>query len=330
MTTGLVGPVTGRRSERSRTVGLRDYFWSDTPRAVQTVLGLIWLLDGGLQFQSFMYSHGFVAMLLGNARGQPAWVHASIIWGARLANGDIGLWNTLFALVQVAIGLGILYRPLTRLALLGSLAWVLIVWGFGEGFGLLLTNAAQPLTGAPGGVLLYGLIGLVAWPGAGPGGRLGVRGAKTMWCALWVVVAWLWLLGASSAPDATRGALTTVPSGIRPLDSLRATLANASGGHGLVIALALAALSAAIGIAVAADWHPRSFLGVSIALNLVYWVIAQGFGGIFAGGATDPNSGLPFVLLACALYPLFPRGAARAATTAGALRIASATPGELT
>ena len=33
----------------------RAYFASDAARMGQTVLGLIWLLDDGLRFQSFMY-----------------------------------------------------------------------------------------------------------------------------------------------------------------------------------------------------------------------------------------------------------------------------------
>jgi hypothetical protein len=43
---------------------------------------------------------------------------------------------------------------------------------------------------------------------------------------------------------------------------------------------------------------------LAIALNIVYWVLPQGLGGIFAGGSTDPNAGPLFVLLACAMYPL--------------------------
>ena len=52
------------------------------------------------------------------------------------------------------------------------------------------------LTGAPGAVLLYGLIGLIVWPNGRPGGLLGVRGARIAWAALWLVMAWLWLRGA--------------------------------------------------------------------------------------------------------------------------------------
>jgi hypothetical protein len=305
MTSGLVGVSAGGRSERSPVDRLHEYFWSDATRRVQTVLGLIWLLDGGLQFQSFMYSRGFLQMITGGAQGQPGWLHDSIIWSARIANGDLTLWNTLFALTQVAIGAGILYRPLAKFTLAGSLVWVLIVWWFGEGFGMMFMSAAQPLTGAPGGVFMYGLIALIAWPNGRPGGLFGVRGAKTMWCTLWLVMAYLWLLSASSGANATKGALGSVPSGIHGLDSLTSRLASASGGHGLIIALVLAALSAAIGIAVAADWHPRGFLAPAIVLNLVYWIFPQGLGGLFAGGATDPNSGPLFVLLAGAMYPLF-------------------------
>jgi len=299
-------------SARSSMTWLRDYFWSDSTRRVQTVLGLIWLLDGGLQFQGFMYSHGFPQMLAGMASGQPGWLHDSLIWGAKLANGDLAVWNTLFALTQVLLGVGMLYRPLVKPALAASFMWVLIVWWFGEAFGMLFMDMAQPLTGAPGGVLMYALIGLVAWPNGRPAGLVGIRGAKIMWCALWIVMAWLWLLEPSSSANATSSMLNGVPSGIGPLNSLQNSLASSTRGDGLVIALILAALSAAIGIAVAVDWKARLFLAISIVLSVVYWVIPQGLGGIFAGGATDPNAAPLFVLLACAMLPLVeqPRGRA--------------------
>ena len=293
-----------QRQGQSIPARLRAYFWSDNVRRVQTVLGLIWLLDGGLQFQAFMYSHGFPAMLVGEAQGQPGWVHDSIVWAAKFANGDLNIWNTLFALTQVLIGLGLLYRPLVKPALAGSFAWALIVWWFGEGFGMLFMNMAQPLTGAPGGVFMYGLIGLLAWPNGRLGGLLGIRGAKVMWTSLWIVMAWLWLLAPSSSANATSSALTSIDTGMGWLDNVQRHLSSAAEGNGLVIALVLAALSATIGIAVAVDWHPRTFLTIAIALNLIYWFVPQGLGGIFAGGATDPNSGPLFILLAYAMYPV--------------------------
>ena len=160
---------------------MHAYFASDTRRTIQSALGLLWLLDGGLQFQSFMYSHGFIEMLTGEAAGQPAWLASSIDWGARLAQHNLDFWNTLFALTQVLIGLGLLRRSTVKLALAGSFAWAFVVWWFGEAFGMLFMNMANPLTGAPGAVILYALVGVIVWPTARPGGLLGVRGAKTIW-----------------------------------------------------------------------------------------------------------------------------------------------------
>jgi len=171
---------------------------------------------------------------------------------------------------------------------------------------MMFMNMANPLTGAPGAVLLYALTALLVWPNDRPGGLLGVRGAKTMWAALWLVMTWLWLLGPNSSAHATSEAITAAPSGMSWLSSVQDWVAKAAGGNGLPIALVLAALSVTVGIAVAIDWRSRQFLALAIALNLAYWVLGQGFGGIFEGGATDPNAGLPFVLLACALYTVLP------------------------
>jgi hypothetical protein len=304
MSMSAADPLVGLRGGRASPSGrLRAYFWSDSTRRVQTVLGLLWLLDGGLQFQSFMYSHGFAQMLAGGADGQPGWLHDSVLWAARLANGDLAVWNTLFALTQVLLGLGLLYRPLVRPAIIASFGWVLVVWWFGEAFGMLFMDMAQPLTGAPGGVLMYALVALLAWPSVQPGGLLGIRGARTMWAALWIVMAWLWLMAPSSGANATSGVLAGVGSGIAPLDHLDRHLAAGAAGGGLPIALVLAAVSAAIGIGVAADWRARELLWLSIVLNVLYWVFPQGLGEMFAGGATDPNSGPLFVLLAAAMFP---------------------------
>jgi hypothetical protein len=81
-------------------------------------------------------------------------------------------------------------------------------------------------------------------------------------------------------------------------------VATAAGGHGLPIAIVLAGVSAAIGVTVAMNWHPRAFLTLGIILNLAYWVLGQGFGGILTGSGTDPNAGPLFILLAFRMYSL--------------------------
>jgi hypothetical protein len=285
--------------------GVRDYFFSDSRRTVQTVLGLAWLLDAGLQFQPFMYSNGFVQMLTAVRPGQPHWVAGPIGWATGIAHDNLDIWNTLFALTQLAIGLGLLYRPTVKPALAVSFGWALSVWFVGEGLGMLFASAASPLTGAPGAVLLYGLIGLIVWPNR-PGGLLGASGARIAWGVLWVVMGLLWLLPANSSANAISNQISSAPSNMSWLTSLQTHAANAARDNGLLIALALATVSVAIGIAATIDWQARTFLWLAISLNVTYWVIGQGFGGIQTGTGTDPNAGPLFILLVCTLFPLLP------------------------
>jgi hypothetical protein len=330
ITAGALSPDRGRGSTRSSALSrARAYFAEDTRRAIQTVLGLLWLIDGALQFQSFMYSNGFIQMTLSNASGQPGWLASTIRWAAHLSQHNLTVFNTLFALTQVVIGIGLLYRPTVKPALAVSFAWVLVVWWVGEGLGFLLTNTASPLTGAPGAVLLYGIVGLVVWPSERIGGLLGVRGARMAWAALWLAMSWLWLLAANSTANAIHDQIVAAPSGASWLTSLQHAAANATDGRGLVIALTLASLSAVIGVAVAINWRAKTFLAVAIVLNLAYWVIGQGLGGILTGSGTDPNTGPLFIVFALALYPLIQAdGAIQSRATSLAGRRAAAAAAE--
>jgi hypothetical protein len=150
------------------------------------------------------------------------------------------------------------------------------------------------------------LIALAVWPGERPGGLLGARGARTAWVTLWILMAWLWLQEPSSGANAISNSINAAPSGMSWLSTVQNWAAAGARGEGLLIAAPVAFLSAAIGIAVAANWRPKPFLALAVALNLAYWVFGQGFGGIFQGGATDPNAGPLFVLLAGTLYWLIP------------------------
>jgi hypothetical protein len=270
-------------------------------------------LVGALQFQSFMYGKGFIQMLQGLTAGQPGWVASSVNQGAATMESHQAIFNTGAALIQVAIGFGILYKRTTKPAILVSFAWVLAVWWFGEAFGMMFMATtpmggapmASALTGAPGAVLLYGLIGAMVWPNGRPGGLFGVRGARAVWASLWLVMAWLWLVEAGGA-NGIHNAINAAPSGMSWLSSVQDGFASITKGNGVIFAIILAGLSAAIGIAVAMNWRAKEFLILAAVLNLIYWVVGQGFGGIFKGGATDPNAGLLFIVLSYTMYTLVP------------------------
>ncbi len=139
-------------------------------RGLQIALGLIWLLDGALQFQPLMFTKGFVnQVLLPSAQGNPGWVADPTISLAHYIEPHIAAWNAFFAVLQVLIGIGIAGGALARrpsiikTALLTSMVWALMVWWLAEGLGGIL-QGGSPLSGAPGAVILYGLIAILLWP----------------------------------------------------------------------------------------------------------------------------------------------------------------------
>ena len=156
-----VGDPVARPAAAHERVAARD-----PRRALQLALGALWLLDGMLQFQPSMFGHGFAQMLAGSAQGNPAVVARPITWSAGLIGHHVVALNAIFAAIQLLLGLGIAWRPAVKVALAGSVAWSLAVWWLGEGLGGVLAGTASPVDGAPGAVLLYGLLAVLLWPAA--------------------------------------------------------------------------------------------------------------------------------------------------------------------
>ncbi len=287
---------------------IADERFARLARIGQIVLGVIWLIDGALQYQSYMFGKTFITgVILPNAQGQPGIIADPIKWLAGLIEPHVAIFNGFAATLQVLIGLALLNRRTVRPALLVSFVWVLGIWVTGEGLGGFFNDTANPLTGAPGAALLYLFVGLMVWPaGIVPRlgmrgeqlGLLGVRGARVLFAVLWGGFAVLWLLPANDSAGAVHDALSDVPAGAGWLTSLVDDAMRASAGNGTVIALVLAAVSALIAVAVACDWHMRTFLWLSIAIAFVFWVFGQGFGGVLTGEATDVNTGPLLVVIA--------------------------------
>lgn len=261
-------------------------------------LGAIWLIDGILQFQPAMFSKTFISgVILPNAMGQPGILASPITWLGHQLEPHVALFNAGAATLQVALGLAMMHRRTVKLALAASFVWAAVVWFAGEGLGGVLTGAASPLTGAPGAALLYIVVGLMVWPRQ----AARERGMRLAWAGLWLVFAGLWLLPANSAPGSVHDAIESAPTGTGWLAALLHTTANATSSDGSVIAATMAALSAAIALAAITRTAERAFLGLAIALSLMFWILGQGFGGIFTGSATDVSTGPLVILMACIL-----------------------------
>ena len=133
-------------------------------RMLQLGLAAIWLLDGVLQYQSFMFTKAFGQMIGATSSGNPGVVAHPINWNVTLVEHHLVLLNTIFATIQLLLGLGIAWRPTVRVALAASVVWSLGVWWFGEGLGGVLNGTADPVSGAPGAVIIYALLAVLLWP----------------------------------------------------------------------------------------------------------------------------------------------------------------------
>jgi hypothetical protein len=299
----------------------RSFSLVRTQRTLQIILGLFWLLDAGLQFQPFMFRSSFTTTyLLNNARNQPDVVRWIITNVGHFVGPHVAVWNTFFALIQVAIGAGLLFRRTVRPALVVSFFWAFGVWFFGEGLGLIFTGAASALTGAPGSVFIYGLIGLMAWPRsrashvteqpvgmASSAAGQGIGGATTpllVWVGYWSLAAVLFLLPNNRTSTSVSSAITGMSSGEPSAYSHFLTnFGNQFGSGGLWTTWLFAIVALIVGFGPLLFRRPTPFLAAGGLLSAFFWVSGQGLGGIFTGSGTDPNTGPLVVLLALAMVP---------------------------
>jgi hypothetical protein len=291
----------------------------DLQRTFQLVLATVWLLDAVLQLQPFMFtrgSNGFSGMLNSLAAGNPGWIEHSIAWNASNVDHNPVLSNSCFALVQFLIAFGIVWKRSLKPALTLSIVWALAVWWFGEGLGTIFSGGATPFGGGPGGVLFYGLLAVLLWPSEGSdlpfvaARTVGVTAAKAIWVVVWGILAVLAVVGSGRSPQALHDLVAGLDSG-QPgwLARIDRDTASMFLSHGTTAAILLAVICAVVALGV---YLPPQFTKVTLVLGIVtfvfIWVATQNFGGILAGGATDPNSGPLVILLALIYWPLTTTG----------------------
>jgi hypothetical protein len=267
------------------------------------VLGLLWLLDAGLQLQPFMFGTGFAEQVIAPAAaGQPEVVAGPVRWAASVIAAHPVALDTLFAASQLLIGLGLLVPRTARLALAASLPWALGVWFFGEGLAGLASGHASLLNGAPGSVFLYGLLALAAWPRPHRPGEAPARWLPLAWAVLWIGGAVFQALPGQNTGAAVAGVLTDAGDATPHwLHVLQASVGGWTTHHGPLVVAALVAAEALIGLAALHSRSRTPAAGAGFLLALAIWVFAQDLGQLYTGQATDPNTAPLIALMAVAL-----------------------------
>ncbi len=302
----------------------------DLQRTFRLLLATVWLLDAVLQLQPFMFtrgSNGFSGMLNGLASGNPGWVSHPVTWNASNVYHQPILTNTIFAGIQFVIAFGIIGKRTCRPALVLSIVWALGVWWFGEAAGQIFQGGATPFGGGPGGVLFYALLAVLLWPSQGSdmpfvaARTVGVRAAKVIWAAVWGFLALLSVIGSGRSPRALHDLVAGFNNG-QPgwLSRVDRTTESLFLHHGTTFAILLAIICLLVAIGVyLPPVGAQAAVVVAVVVFAVIWVAVQNVGGILAGGATDPNSGLLVILLALTYWPVTARGPDPEPATPGAL-----------
>jgi hypothetical protein len=288
---------------------------------LQLVLGALWVLDGLLQYQPFMFTQGFARQALAaTAQGNPQVIAAPIGWAAGIVAAHPVATNAAFATIQVLLGVGIAWRPTLRVALAGSIVWSVAVWWFGEGLGSVLTGSANPLSGAPGAVILYALLAVLLWPTHGdeqsrPGWSfvaarpVGPQLARMLWLVLWGALAYFAVQPGYRSPQGLHDMISGTADGQpRWLAGIGHDAAGLLAGRGGTVSLIITIVLGVIALGVFAPAPAvRVVLVVAVVVAAVIWVVGEAFGGVFTGQGTDPNSGPLLALLAAAYWPLAAR-----------------------
>src|SRR6266849_8471490 len=124
--------------------------------SVRIAFGVIWLIDGGLEWQPADF-HNFLQLITAMSQGQPAPLAAVISAGQAVVAINPILANGLLAALETAVGLSLITNALSRWALRISVLLAALIWVFGQGFGMVFMAGATDIQSGP----LYVLVSLM-------------------------------------------------------------------------------------------------------------------------------------------------------------------------
>lgn len=274
---------------------------------INTSFGILWIFDGILQMRPDMPG-GFVQdVALPSLEGAPHWIISIATpllqaWNAHPVHMDITT-----AWIQILLGIGILITAhglIRQLILILSVFWSFIVLVIGNGFGFFYSGASW-LSGAPGAVYLYIFAALYL---------LGID-KKWKWTNNRSVIAW-----ALSVFIGVGVILQAIPAegyfSNNGISSMVSEMASARQPNYVAASLRFFSHFAA-GNATIANWililmgftsaialllyhKSRYLVWYALVCEFLVWLVGMDLG-VFSPTATDPNSGLPAILLCIAL-----------------------------
>ena len=141
------------------TIMFRKEERSKIPNTIRLVLGILWIVDGILQFQPEM-PYGFLSVVI-----EPSIQAINNVGVEKFLMIGYNIWllhpfqfDALSGSLQIFIGVAYLLNRSTKalnyISFI-SIIWALVIWIFGEGLGGIPESGVSLLTGFPGSALIY-------------------------------------------------------------------------------------------------------------------------------------------------------------------------------
>ena len=262
-------------------------------------LGTLWLIDGILQLQPEMPYVFLPYVIIPMMTSTSGSLYNIILFGVNIWSLHPVIFNAMAAVTQLFIGIGLLIKLNKKgnvLILIVSSAWSLILWIFGEGFGGIFQAGSSFLSGLPGSALVYLIISIYL--------LLVIAGYEIKW-VIPVFMAALFsisfILQAIPASQFWSGySLSRIPYNLiflyqpRFLSDSFLYFTNTFITYDFYWNLFFSVYFAVCAFA----WLYRPFFAalLTIPITLFSWWVGQDFG-IVSGYGTDPNSGLPLLII---------------------------------
>lgn len=273
-----------------------DGYLETVPRKfLRTSFGILWIFDGILQMQLpfiTLFAQYNLIPLLGSEPLVTFLVgHALDVW-----NLNPPIFDVLASLFQVYTGAFFLIYSRGskyKLVQITAILWSLTIWIFGEGFGGILSPSATLLTGSPGSALFYAIASvlLLAYEQESSTTRV------VMVTRIAMIITFFGFAISQAVPS--NGFWTALPISFFP--SPFAILNNLTfitlllSQHAFLWNGIYVSLMVVIGVL----WllKPKNAPYLTLLWGFFTWYIYQGLGIFGMTSSTDPNTGLPLILI---------------------------------
>ena len=127
---------------------------ADLKSLFRIVFGVLWLIDG-----AFKFVPGFVGQFPGmiSPDGQPGWLQGWFTFWQGQASANPAFWVYLVGTLELALGLGLVFGFMRKVAYVGGAVLSLFIWAVPEGFG----GPYGPGSTDPGGGVVYAMVFLM-------------------------------------------------------------------------------------------------------------------------------------------------------------------------